>query len=603
MCGIYAEFGSTLDCGSKEIIRLLELRGEDATNIAIGPQYRVIATRHAMWEGGDTRQPLRRDGWIVAFNGEIFNLSAIRELLNDPDLSEVEVISAGFARYGVQFFGQIDGQFAVIVVDTVHRRLMATRDRWGICPLYFTTTDESIVVASTVPAIQAGAGVNNAATREMSVRGLLETAGWWAARPGWTPIDAVSTVMPGTLVTFSLTSVTTEQWCNNDLRTQGRESPSGGTTESLRSSVERATVDRLRSNTKMGVLLSGGVDSAVIAAIAAQHGIEQSFGLVGSEDATSKEVQAQQRDLASALQISHEAVPISAVDIALNFGAVIRMIGHPIARLGPVGMYLLSTAVRDCGIRAVLSGEGADELFAGYDSLRAAALVDGAQVSQTGLGTPEFDAGVAPSLYWAMMRESAGKPLLKRLSVARFVARFLRADTTPVLLDMKGLASSLGVDNNSHLRSARTQEISLLLAQYLLTVQSDHVWMNNLVECRFPWLSAAVEDCASRYSSRQLCNEVSGKLPIHALASQLFDEYPRLGSYRFEKRAFRISVGSVLRNRHSAKILRDYIEAAGDELFNLPRILQIFDGAVTNQSCTERESVLLCVVASSGALQ
>ena len=356
---------------------------------------------------------------------------------------------------------------------------------------------------------------------------------------------------------------------------------------------------RTRGTAPVATLLSGGVDSALVAHAAAAVGVTQSFGLtMPGED----EVTAQQLRLAGHLGLAHETVAVTASGMIDAFASTVRRIGAPIARLGPVGMHMLASRVRESGIRMCLSGEGADEIFCGYDSFRLSQITsdtDAALFSK--LGKPEItvDSG---ELYWKFASTSSWNPLRKRLATARFLTHFLATDAHEEIAELDRMA-----DEWEHLsdraEAIRAIEIEYTMGGYLLGPQGDHVWASQAVEMRYPWLALPVTTIGLALEAKNLFSLAEGKVLIRRLARDWFDEsWLQANSIDFTKRAYRIDINVILGQLATAHALREFIDGCPRSVLNVDRVQKMMAACLARGVATDRESSVLTLAASLGVL-
>ncbi|HZO15272.1 MAG TPA: asparagine synthase (glutamine-hydrolyzing), partial [Polyangiaceae bacterium] len=321
------------------------------------------------------QQPLANEDetlW-VSFNGEIFNYIELREELmalghRFRTASDTEVIVHAWEEWGTSAFQRFNGQYALALWDMAHRRLVLARDPLGIQPLYLREHRGRLYFASEIKALFAA---EPSLPRELDPRGLAQCFTFWSVVPPQGVFAGIEELRPGTARIYQRGLV-----C--DFVHYQPRYPSarfGGSiedaTSAVRDELERATRLRmLRADVPVGCYVSGGLDSALVASLAraATGGRFATFSL-RFEDAEYDETPYQRlmvRELAS----EHHEVMVSRRDIAEVFPEVIEHTERPVLRTAAAPLFLLSRLVRRAGIKVVLTGEGADEMFAGYDLFR-----------------------------------------------------------------------------------------------------------------------------------------------------------------------------------------------------------------------------------------
>lgn len=600
MCGIFGFLNVQLEHQVAErVLDELKCRGPDQQAwVRPSATNGLACARLSLWNEGDCTQPHVYQQWCVAMNGEIFNLAELQAQFELPGASEVQLLAVGWLRYGSEFFGRIDGQFAALLLDSRARVVKAVRDQWGICPLYYSVSGHTIQLGSTMASL---AAVRRPTDADLSLEGLLRTAAWWGSSTGATCFKHIRQLQPGHELTFSDGELQVSSFV------PGRRSlptPPGPMDASamrdLGTVLRKAVSVRSRDTKPIATLLSGGVDSALIAHAAVEAGVRQSFGLVLSNE---DDVAVQQRRIAAYLGIMHDIVPIDGRGIVDALPSAIHHIGAPISRLGPIGMYILGRQVTSAGYRSCLSGEGADELFCGYDSFRLArlSLEPPAETKSAAMGRPELG-HVSTPLYWRFAQGAQWNPLVGRLAVARFIRHYLTSDVSHEI-ELLEHESSAFDDCDDKLEAVRQIELSYTLGGYLLGPQGDHVWASQAVEVRYPWLAAPVVNVALHTLARDLFRLDQGKLPVRQLARHWFgDQWLSSEGIDFTKRAYRVDVNLLFTSSQSCSKFEELIAAAPPTIVQVDKTLKLWTRHWAQGSVGDRESSLFTLAATLGAL-
>lgn len=332
MCGIVALQGSTDSDTVRRMLDTLQHRGPDDRAVHEHAAGATLGhTRLSIIDPGGGRQPLIADGTALVCNGMIYNDQLLRARLG-PDrfatATDSESILRGYLAWGTAVVDRIDGMFAFVLVDR-DGRCVAARDPLGKKPLFWGRLGTAIVFASEIKALD---GI--ADDIEAFPAGCV-----WDSRDGLRPYYSVP-----------------------QPRDDGRDERKA--LASVRVCLERAVARRLRSDVPLGAFLSGGLDSSVIAAIAQRHlGNLHTYavGLPGSSDLAAAHRVAQHLGT-----IHHEYV-IGPEEITAVLPRVIRHLesyDRDLVRSAVPTWFVAREAARD--MKVVLTGEGADELFAGY---------------------------------------------------------------------------------------------------------------------------------------------------------------------------------------------------------------------------------------------
>lgn len=560
----------------------------------------IGSARLRLWDEGDAKQPWSDGVNTAVFNGELFNLPELQKTLGMLGASEIEVLVVGLTRLGPSFLNMVDGQFAGAMISNNDQSWVLFRDRWGQVPLYYFADEVELIVGSTPNVLRAYVG-ERAWTPD--VAGLMETVCWWGPSAPRTAWQGVAQVPAGHVVEIARgVSPRSLKWATSVGGPDDSDSAQDNLVPDLARHLERSVATRSRtSGDGIAGSLSGGIDSFLVCAYATGHGLRHTFGLVsrfGNEDHVA------QTAIARGLGVTHSVVELTPSRIASAFESEVRSIGVPLVRLGPVAMGMLAREVSTQGFRVCLTGEGADELFGGYDSFRLLASFMGMfpGVPWEAFGSAEFDAGrSAGAAYWKFASENAAGPLAARASLARLTTRYTTFPSASIVSEQESRALALLGDGADTLENLRQAEIDRLLACYLLPVQSDHAWANHAVEARFPWLSSEVANLALRTPVRRLIEPARGKIPIRQLGGQLVEQLG-LPSVDFSKRAFRTELSSLMADPAAAQVITDLCRRCPASMIDVPAVLQLMEACAQRRRWSESQSMLVILTASLGVL-
>jgi asparagine synthase (glutamine-hydrolysing) len=321
-------------------------------------------------------QPMsNEDGtiWIVA-NAEVFNYIELRKELQQAGhvfrtQSDTEVIVHAYEQYGDGFVNFLNGQFAIALWDAPRRRLLLARDRVGIRPLYYALSRGRVLFASEAKALFAEGSLSPA----LDVESLAQIFSFWAPLEDRSAFANVRSVPPGCVLTFDRATPRVMRYWDWDFTPaagDARDMDRCG--QELRALLEDAVRLQLRSDVPVAAYLSGGLDSTAITSMATRISGRPipTFSLRFAESAYDEG--AHQANAAQSLSVPNTAYRCDAADIIAAFTSAVWHAETPMVRAAPVPMMLLAKRVREAGIKVVLTGEGADEVFAGYDIFREA---------------------------------------------------------------------------------------------------------------------------------------------------------------------------------------------------------------------------------------
>jgi asparagine synthase (glutamine-hydrolysing) len=522
MCGIAGYFALTprplAPRGVLErMVEAVRHRGPDDAGIYLDRRAGLGHRRLSIIDLAGGKQPLSTadEKLWVTFNGEIFNyVELTAELIarghQFRTRSDTETILHAYAEYGPGCVESFNGDFAYAIWDRSRERFVMARDRMGVRPLYYTVHDGVLVFASEVKSLFLYPGLR----AELDPLGLDQCFTFWSPLAPRTAFKGVHELPPGYQLIAEHGSVKVQPYWqlrfpSRDERASASEDETGEKVEAL---LADATRIRMRADVPVGAYLSGGFDSSVTTALAKRHneGL-RTFSL--EFESPELDESAYQRTLVEALGTDHSSLRCKTGDIAASFEQVIRHTERPVLRAAPAALYLLSRQVRDHGFKVVLTGEGADEVFGGYDIFKEAAVRRFWARQPNSKWRPlllrrlyPYLGGLQsqPSKYLeAFFRQGLGAsddPLfshLPRFALTRRISQFYSDDLRREINGydpLEDLRSTLPPEFDSWHPLSRAQylETGCLLPGYILSSQGDRVAMAHAVEGRFPFLDHRV---------------------------------------------------------------------------------------------------------------
>jgi asparagine synthase (glutamine-hydrolysing) len=346
-------------------------RGPDDAGMFFDEQAGLAHRRLSIVDLAQGHQPLgNEDGTIqVVFNGEIYNHAEIR-----PELEahghvyrtrcDTETIVHAYEQWGDDCVERFRGMFAFAIWDANRQRLLLARDRLGIKPLYWTVINDRLLFGSEIKAILES-GLVHAEANDAAIPELLSTRYLSGAD---TLFKGIYRLLPGHTLVYERGTVTTRQWWDVPVGRRDAEierMSEAAVVDRFRAKLADAVRTRLMADVPLGMFLSGGLDSSAIAALMAGM-IDrplQTFSVAFKQRAFSELVYA--RQVATAIKADAHEIVIDEHDF---FGALPRLVWHedePIAHPSSVPLYFVSKLAEE-HVKVVLTGEGSDELLAGY---------------------------------------------------------------------------------------------------------------------------------------------------------------------------------------------------------------------------------------------
>lgn len=502
-------------------------RGPDAEGHWTAPGIGLGHRRLSIVGLEDGQQPMGLDDLVLVFNGEIFNFVELRAALKAKGHrfrtgSDTEVILHLYAEYGTAAIEQLNGDFAFALWDGTRRRLLLVRDRAGVRPLFYAQRPQGLFFASEIKALLAVPGIE----AQIDPFALDEIFTLWAPLAPRSGFKDISELPPGHFMLVENGQSRLQRYWDFDFP-DARDGYDPRDEETLAEDVlallDDATRLRMRADVPVGAYLSGGLDSAITAALATRHTPQKlSTFSVGFESAEHDET-GFQAIMAEALGTAHAAITCCNSDIAAAFPQVVAHAERPIIRTAPAPLFLLSDLVAQNGIKVVLTGEGADEVFAGYDLFkedkvrrfaarqpgshrrpllfkRLYPYLPGLQNQSADYLTAFF--GVTPDLLTDPL--ASHRPRFRSTAAAKV---FFSADLRQTLVgyDAAAALSETLPQRFKHWHpqhQAQYLESRYLLPGYILSSQGDRMAMAHGVEGRFPFLDHRVMALAARIPPR-----------------------------------------------------------------------------------------------------
>jgi len=505
-------------------------RGPDGQGVHVDGPAALGHTRLSIIDLVGGRQPLLDETGelAISFNGEIFNYVELREELAAKGVrfltrSDTEVILQLYKLKGEACVEDLVGDFAFAIWDRRQHKLLLARDRMGVRPLYWARTGDRLYFASEVKALLA--------TGEIEARpdpvGLDQLFTLWSTIAPRTAFKNIQQLPPGHMMIVTHRRVDVRRYWQLSFPSLAEEASFGDDesviAEELRHLLTDATRVRLRSDVPVGAYLSGGLDSSIVTALASDVVAEglKTFSVTFENDEFDES--AYQARMVEALGTEHASVVCRNNEIGAMFPDVVRHIEQPILRSAPAPLFQLSKLVRQRGYKVVLTGEGADEVFAGYDIFKEA-KIRAFCARQPGsprrsllfrklypyLPALQAQSPAYLNAFFGMALDQTNDPLFSHLPRFETTAKtkvFYSGDLKAALKDYDALADLRedlpeSFTSWSPLAQAQYLETAYLLPGYILSAQGDRVAMAHGVEGRFPFLDHRVVEFGARIPSR-----------------------------------------------------------------------------------------------------
>ncbi|MCX8279968.1 asparagine synthase (glutamine-hydrolyzing) [Phyllobacterium sp. 0TCS1.6C] len=529
MCGIAGYCGTEIGGDGPRILRrmtdAISYRGPDESGVQSMTDAGLGHVRLSIVGLSDGQQPMQSaDGnLVISYNGEVFNYVELRDDLiaqghRFRSSSDTEVILHLYDEMGPDCVKLLNGDFAFALWDNKRRRMMLARDRMGVRPLFYTCHGGNFFFASEIKALLAVPGVRS----EIDPYALDQIFTLWAPIPPRTAFKDIYELPAAHLMLVDDRGIKRSSYWQLDYPhggDHGKSRSEADMAEELRHLLTDATRIRLRADVPVGSYLSGGLDSSAVSALAARVIPDRlrTFS-IGFESAEHDET-IFQNQMVEALGTKHSSLTCSGSDIADIFPSVVEHMERPVLRTAPAPLYLLSRLTKEHGYKVVLTGEGADEVFGGYDLFREAKVRRFCARQPHSRMRPQLFRRLYPYLpglqqqkpeylaaFFGVSVDDLNDPLYSHRPRFRGTAAtklFFSPELKQALHGYdatEDLISTLPAEYARWhpLNQAQYLETSLLLPGYILCCQSDRMAMAHGVEGRFPFLDHRIVEFGAR---------------------------------------------------------------------------------------------------------
>jgi asparagine synthase (glutamine-hydrolysing) len=632
MCGVAGIFDARGESRISEtslasMVCALEHRGPDQKGIYLDKFIGLGHSRLSIIDLTSGGQPIHNEDetiWIV-LNGEVYNFPELRTRLELKGHrfytnTDTEVILHLYEEKGADCVAELNGQFAFGIWDAHKETLFLARDQFGICPLYYAEHDGLFLFASEIKSLIASKLIPPPA---LNGRALDQVFTFWTTLPGGTAFDHIYELKPGHAFSINARGRRLHEYWDIPYCPPGSYSQSAPREigEQIMELLTDATRIRLRADVPVGAYLSGGLDSSGITALISRHFNKQvrTFGIRFEEPEFDEG--GYQNGMAAYLHVEHHELSARNALIAETFSRAVWHCETPVLRTAPVPLLLLSRFVHDLGIKVVCTGEGADEVFGGYDIFREALVRQFVLRRPDSPRRAQLFERLYPQLFRTarekksfrqfMLHESTGirEPFFSHLVRWKNTARIKQFFSKNMQGELDGysaideLARMLpgGFEERDTLSKAQYLEDRLFLSNYLLSSQGDRMAMANSVEIRPPYLDVRLIDFLSRVSPRW---KILGLDEKHILKKAFSSLLPASITKR-TKQPYRAPIQKAFIGRLRSGVFRealseDKIKDAG--FFDPEKVGRLFKKVDSGSSTSETEGMALSGILSTQLL-
>jgi len=478
----------------------------------------------------------------VVLDGEIFNRYHIAKELNEEHFcaentsGDASLCASLYKKHGVNFVNKCNGRFAFAVFHKNENKLILLRDRAGTAPLYYTVLDDGTVLfGSEIKSLFCSPAVK----REIDIIGLEQIFTLWVTVPPRTAFSKIMELPPGCAAIIDHSGIKIKRYWKHAFPDKGdyEDKPLTYYTLRIRELLSDAVSLRTDARSNGGSYLSGGLDSAIISALASRFGPTplKTFSVTFSDAAFDE--RNFQKTVSRAIKSEHLSVNVHTYDISAILAQTLWHAESPVVRTALAPLFALSKLVNNSRTKTVLTGEGADELFGGYDIFKESAVrrfwarFPDSKIRPSLLSrTYPFIAGSskAGALWQAFFKQgltNVNDPLYShrlRWNNTSRLKKFCSRELLENFDEEKHVYGELEEYLNPDMKrweplcQAQYLEMVLFTSGCLLTTQGDRMLAANSISGRFPFLDHRVIEFAHTIPPRFKLNLLNEKYILKA---------------------------------------------------------------------------------------
>ena len=578
MCGhlaiYYKNNKSNLNLDIEKLVNSIHHRGPDHTGYYEHEKVDLAFKRLSIIDLDNGSQPMSKYDKVVVFNGEIYNYKELKKELKEKGYefktdSDTEVLLTYYEYKGKEAVKDFRGMFAFIIFDEKDNTIFGARDHFGIKPLYYIDEEDYIAFSSEYKCL-----INLLKDKSINKKSLQSYMSFQYVLPNDTMLNNIKSVPAGSYFTIIDGKLEFERYNEFNLK-----STKHVTSNDIKNVVVDSVKKHMIANVEVGTFLSGGIDSTIVAAVASKINPKIKTFSVGFDVDGYSELEVAKKT-AKCLDVENIQIKVTQDEYIKALPSVMYYLDDPVADPSQVGIYFLSKESRK-HVKVVLSGEGSDELFGGYN------IYNEYNSLKYILNMPDFMKNLINKLS-KEMPDTKGKSYLHRASTPldkRYIGNAKIFDNEEAQKILKYYSEDYRYENllEKIYREAKNKEYDYVSTmQYIdlytwlqgdILQKADKMSMAASIELRVPFLDKEVLEVASNLALEQKISKDNTKVLLREAFKDIVPEHI---SYK-KKLGFPTPIRVWLKDELGSIVKETIKNADVDEFINKEYAFKLLD--------------------------